>query len=184
MDRLWKTFLQTGQTPVTHFLQRRERGFVAVNGEAHSMQVLTLLNGGGTDQVFFLLLTLSSIKSAAQSCNASRTPPAKPRPSFSLQPLEFSLSRLTIPPRRYNQIVVALYPALWDSRGMKRTATNTEGLEWYANRSNRGRGKLTAESARLIGAGYLSFGRISRNEWILSITPAGRAVLSITSSKP
>ena len=61
---------------------------------------------------------------------------------------------------------------------MNKNIALVEGLEWYRNSSNRGRGRLSAESSRLLKAGYLSFRWTSAKNWCLSITDAGRLALA------
>ena len=55
---------------------------------------------------------------------------------------------------------------------------DTDGLDWYLTRCNNGRGALTAESKRLLKAGYISLRWTSAVTWVLQITEKGRKALA------
>ena len=54
---------------------------------------------------------------------------------------------------------------------------NIEGLAWYKDAYNHGRGKLSAEANRLVKAGYLRLKWLSARDWVLTITAKGAEAL-------
>lgn len=55
---------------------------------------------------------------------------------------------------------------------------NIVGLEWYRNRANHGRGRISSEDKALMRQGLLSLRWESMRCWVLVITEKGKAALN------